>query len=199
MNNPGDRADRTKLPPPDAAALHDAAMDYLARYAATEAGLYRVLERRIERWARGAEAGDRDLVAAQTATAKFAAREVVARLVAAGAVSDAAFAESRARSLVRAGRSQRAVAANLAAKGVSTDTLRRVLPEHDAETELAAALVLARRRRIGPFRTGAQPDAAGQRRELAMFARAGFAQSVARRALDTPPDEAEALVHELRR
>lgn len=200
MTNP---ADRPAPPPPDAAALHDAALGYLARYAATEAGLYRVLERRIERWARGAGAGadggDRESIAGQTAAAKNAAREVVARLVAAGAISDPVYAENRARSLVRAGRSQRAVAASLAAKGVSADTLRRVVPESDADTELAAALVLARRRRIGPFRSGDPPDAAGRRRELALFARAGFPQSIARRALETPPEEAEARVHELRR
>ncbi len=201
MTTPAHPADRAQAPLPDAAALHDAALAYLARYAATEAGLCRVLERRIDRWARIAEAGadDRDAIAAQAAEAKRAIRHVVARLVAAGAVSDTAFAESRARSLVRAGRSQRAVVATLAAKGVSAETLRRVLPETDANMELAAALVLARRRRIGPFRAGDPPDAAGRRRELAMFARAGFPQSVARRALDTPPEDAEALVHELRR
>jgi hypothetical protein len=33
-------------PPPDTATLHEAALDYLARYAATEASLRRVLERR---------------------------------------------------------------------------------------------------------------------------------------------------------
>lgn len=188
-------------PAPDAATLHDAALTYLARYASTEAGLLRMLERRIDRWVRLAQPpdADRDAVAAHTAAAKQAAREVVARLAAAGAVSDAAFAESRVRSLVRAGRSQRAIGAHLAAKGVRPETQRSVLPENTAEAELAAALVLARRRRIGPFRTGDPPDAAGRRRELAIFARAGFPQSVAARALDTDAAEAEALVNLLRR
>jgi regulatory protein len=195
---------RSEPPPaqlPDAAALHDIALTYLARYAATEAGLLRMLERRIDRWVRLAPTpdADRDDVAAHTAAAKQAAREVVARLAAAGAVSDAAFAESRVRSLVRAGRSRRAIGAHLAAKGVRPETQRSVLPENAAEAELAAALVLARRRRVGPFRTGAPPDAAGRRRELAIFARAGFAQSVAARALDTDAAEAEALVNQLRR
>lgn len=181
--------------------LQDAALTYLARYAATEAGLLRVLERRIDRWARLAQTAeaDRETIAAQTAEAKQAARGVVARLAAAGAVNDAAFTESRARSLVRAGRSRRAIGAHLAAKGVSAETQRRILPEDATDTELAAALVLARRRRIGPFRAGDPPDAAGRRRELAIFARAGFPQSVATRALDTAPPEAEALVNQLRR
>ena len=186
-------------PAPDAAALHDAALDYLARYAATEAGLRRVLERRVDRWARRA-AGELDgaTVAAGAAAARGMVRDVVARLVAVGAVNDATYAESRARTLVRAGRSRRAAAAHLAAKGVDPAIARSVLPD-DAETELAAALVLARKRRIGPFRRGASPDEAQQRRELGTMARAGFAQDVARQALAMDADQAEALVNAFRR
>ncbi len=197
------RADGTPPRPraQDAASLRDAALNYLARYAATEAGLLRVLDRRIDRWARMAQTGDadRDAIAAQVDAARQAARGVVAQLAAAGAVNDAAFAESRVRSLVRAGRSRRAIGAHLAAKGVGTETQRSVLADDTVDAEFGAALVLARRRRIGPFRTGAPPDAAGRRRELAIFARAGFPQSVASRALDADAAEAEALVNQLRR
>jgi regulatory protein len=187
-------------PPPDLASLHEAALGYLARYAATEAGLRRVLERRVDRWARlaQAEAGDAEDVAGQAREARRIVREVVARLATAGAVNDATFAESKARTLVRAGRSRVAVAAYLTAKGVAADVARSVLPE-DTASELAAALTVARRRRIGPFRIGAVPDQAGRRRELAVLARAGFAQSIASQALAMATDEAEALVHQLRR
>jgi regulatory protein len=183
---------------PDADGLRDAALDYLARYAATEAGLRRVLERRIDRWARRAAGSDAETVAAQAAAARTIVHEVVARLLAAGAVNDAAYAESRARSLVRAGRSRRAVAAHLVAKGVDPAAARAALPEDDA-SELGAALVLARKRRIGPFRVGGSPDEAGRRRELGVLARAGFGQYVARRALAMDPDEAETLVNRFRR
>jgi regulatory protein len=187
-------------PPPDAANLHEAALNYLARYAATEAGLRRFLERRVDRWARLAQAEARDVdgVGHQTSEAKRVAREVAARLAAAGAVNDATFAESKARTLIRAGRSRLAVAAYLAAKGVAAEVARSVLPESTAG-ELAAALTLARRRRIGPFRAGPVLDQAGRSRELAILARAGFPQSIASEALDMPTDEAEALVHALRR
>jgi regulatory protein len=193
------RSPRRAGPPPDAAALHDAALTYLARYAATEASLRRVLQGRVDRWQRLAERGglDAEAGAAEAAKARDAVRTVVARLVAAGAVNDAAYAESRARSLVRAGRSRRAVAAYLAARGVDPGTVATAMPA--LESELAAALVLARKRRIGPFRTGAVPDEAGRRRELGVLARAGFPQPVARRALAMEHDQAEALVNELRR
>jgi regulatory protein len=184
--------------PPDAQELQNAALDYLARYAATEAGLRRILERRIDRWLRRAGDADRETIAAQASAARVAVREVVARLVAAGAVNDAKYAENRARSLVRSGRSRRATDAQLRAKGVDSATVQSVLPE-DAETELAAALVLARKRRIGPFRRGAAADEAGRKQELGVLARAGFPQDVARRALAMDPDQAETLVNEFRR
>ena len=186
-------------PPPDAGGLHEAALNYLARYAATEAMLCRVLERRIERWAhRAAMDGDAETVAAQAAAARALVPDVARRLADAGAVNDAAYAESRARSLVRAGRSRRAVALHLAAKGVDPATAQLVLPKDNA-SELAAALALARKRRIGPFRRGAAPDESGRRRELAVLARAGFPQSVARQALAVDADQAETLVNWLRR
>jgi regulatory protein len=186
-------------PPPDADGLHDAALNYLSRYAATEAGLRRVLERRIERWARRAGTeNDPDTIAGQATAARAVVHDVVSRLVAAGAVNDATYAESRARSLVRAGRSRRAVAMHLAAKGIDPATARQAMPDDDA-SELAAALALARKRRIGPFRRGDAPDEAGRRRELAVLARAGFPQSLARQALGMAADQAETLVNRLRR
>src|SRR5579862_7334981 len=89
---------------PTEASLHEAALAHLARYATTQAGLVRVLDRRIERWARAA-AADADAVQA----AKRIARAVAARLAAAGTVDDAAFAAGRASRLVRSGHSSRAV------------------------------------------------------------------------------------------
>jgi len=201
MGKPPPHGQNPPPPPPDADTLHEAALSYLARYAATEAGLLRVLQRRIDRWAHQAQdsEADRDAVAAQAAAAAEAAGAVVARLAAAGAINDTAFAESKVRTLVRTGRSRRAIGAHLAAKGVDPETLRGVLPEGGADAELAAALVLARRRRIGPFRIGNAPDADGRHRELAILARAGFPRAVAQHALALDPQQAEALVNQLRR
>ena len=182
---------------PTPASLNEAALSYLARFAATEAGLRAVLNRRIERWAR-ATADERDSIATQTESLTQEARQIAARLVASGLIDDAAYAQSRATGLLRAGRSRRAVTARLAAKGVSGDLARAALPE-DPDAELDAALVLARKRRIGPFRRGEAPDPAGKRRELAMLARAGFPQPIAARALAMEAEEAAARIIEFRR
>lgn len=178
---------------PDETSLREAALSYLARYSATEAGLRRVLDRKVDRWARSLD-GDRD--AAAVAAAHEAVRAVVARLAAAGAVDNKTFAEARTRSLMRAGRSRRAVAAHLAAKGVDAATARAVLPSDEA-SELGAAIALTARRRIGAFR-GAPADDSERRRELGMMARAGFPQAVAVRALGMDREAAEAILHRLR-
>lgn len=176
-------------PPPDAARLQEAALAHLARFAATEAGLRRVLARRVDRWARAAEAEGQEDVARRAAAAKAAAATVAQRMVAQGAVDDAAFAESRARRLLRTGRSRRAALAHLREKGVDAETAAAALPEGE-EAELAAALAFCRRRRIGPFATAeATPEA--RLKALGALARAGFGRDVAGRALRMEHDEAE--------
>lgn len=184
--------------PPTSEELHEAALAHLARFAATERGLLRVLTRRIDRWARQAGETDQaaeadpDAVAEAGRRARAEAAEVVRRLAAAGAVDDTAFAASRARRLARTGRSRRAIGAHLAAKGVPAETARAVLPD-DPEAELDAALAYARRRRIGPFRA-TEVDAEARRREAAALARAGFMLEVAQRALRMGAEEAAARV-----
>jgi regulatory protein len=177
----------TQRPPPDEASLREAALNYLARYATTEAGLRQVLHRRIDTWAR--QAAGRDDVAERAAAAKAAVPGIVARMVELGLLNDAAFAENRARGLARGGRSRRGIAARLMAKGIDAEQIRAVLPEGE-EAELAAALILARKRRIGPFRKG-EPD---QNKELGVLARAGFPRDVALRALATDPEAAEEAI-----
>lgn len=188
---PARRQPRPAGAAPSAARLRDAALAHLARFAATEVALRRVLERRIDRWARAAEAEGqpRETIGPAAAAARGAAAEIARAMAASGVVDDAAFAASRARRLARGGRSRRAIAAHLAAKGVDAETAAAALPEGE-EAELDAALAYCRRRRIGPFARAAGDDQA-RRKALAALARGGFAHGVARRALDMAPDVAE--------
>lgn len=162
-------------------------MAHLARFAATEAGLTRVLLRKVDRWQAAALPAPEAVAAARASIAA-----IVRDLAAAGAVSDTSFAESRARALIRAGRSRRAVGAHLAARGVKREIAALSLPE-DSGAELAAALIHARKRRFGPWRTkDATPEAI--RRELGSLARAGFPHAVAASAIRYTLAEAEALI-----
>jgi regulatory protein len=188
------RSRRPAGPPPDEATLREAALAHLTRFAATEAGLVRVLDRRIARWARAAEAEgrDREAIAATIAAARADTRAIAARLVQAGAVDDSAFAAARAARLSRAGRSRRAIAAHLAAKGVAAEVAAESMPEGE-DADLIAALRLLRRKRLGPFAAN-PPDAEVLRRTLGALARAGFASAPARRAVAMDLAEAEALL-----
>ena len=168
-------------------ALHEAALAHLARYASTRAGLLRVLDRKVARWG-ASELGTTEGVA----DGRAAARRVAARLVESGAVSDAAFAEARARSLHRAGKSSRAIGAHLATRGVAMGMATEAARQEPAQ-ELAAALIHVRRRRLGAYRATAG-TADDFRRALASLARAGFAGAVAVQALRATREEAEALI-----
>lgn len=163
----------------DLASFHEAALAYLARRPASAAQMVRVLERRARR--AGVELAD----------AQETIRGVVARLVEVGLVDDAAFAASRVRRLGEGGKSTRAIAAHLAAKGVSAEVARAAL-SRDGDPDLDAALQLARKRRFGPFaRDDAPPDRATEHKILGVFARAGFDRRTAERALRMARDEAE--------
>jgi regulatory protein len=173
--------------PPDQAKLLEAALNHLARYAASEAGMARVLARRLDRWARAnLSAADDGADNAAVRRAKAAIPGVIARLKELGALNDETFAASRAKRLSREGKSRRATLAHLAAKGIRAPDL-----DDDPDRELAAACAYLRRRRAGPF--GAAPEL----KILGAMARGGFSQDVARRALRLDREAAEALIKRL--
>lgn len=177
------------MKPPNAARLYEAALNHLARYAATERGLALVLGRKVDRWLRVQEE-DVENAASLARASKAGIPDIVARLKAAGLLSDEACAASRARRLARAGKSRAASLAHLAAKGVAGALAGAALAD-DPERELASACVYLRRRRAGPF--GDAPEL----KILAAMARAGFSQTVARQSMRLNREEAEARIKAL--
>jgi regulatory protein len=75
---------------------------------------------------------------------------------------------------------------------VAQDVAAASLPRDEGH-ELAAALIHARKRRLGPWRKVA-PSPEALRRELGSLARAGFPRGIASAALRYGPEEAEALI-----
>ena len=178
MEAPSGRSDdgrRERRPPRRITAdyLQRAAMHYLERYSAPAAQLRRVLARKVVMSCRH--------YGLEPAAFDGMLDEVVARCVASGLVDDQRFAEARAATLRRRGRSSRAVAASLAAKGVARDLVAEA-SESSAEDELAAAMKTARRKRLGPWSRGDR--AASRQKDLAALARAGFPMTVARAVID---------------
>lgn len=171
------RRQRAPGPTPTEATLREAALAHLERHAASSAMLARVLMNRVRRWVRAQGGEDAEATEEAAARARGAIPGIVAALVAARAIDDTAFAESRARRLARSGASRRKIAAHLAARGIAAG------PPTD---EFAAALAYARRRRLPPF------GAMERIKALAALARAGFPREVAERVLQADRDEAEA-------
>ncbi len=173
--------------PLDEAALHQAALDYLAHYASSSANLRRVLLRRIAR-----ATGERDGAGARLADA------AVARIVAAGLLDDRAYAVQLAASLHRRGASFVGIRLRLTEKGVAAAQAAAALAELGTPRarDIAAACALARRRRLGPFRA-ASSRADFRDRDLGVLARAGFALDIARLVLAAPDADAlDRLAHE---
>lgn len=180
--------------PPSAPELREAALTYIARYASTEASVRRVLMRRVEKW----RSQQPETAAEIIPEIRSRVEEVIKALVKAGLVDDLAFAVARGNSLRREGRSGRAARMKLLTKGVSAALIGEALPD-DPEAELAAAVMTARRRRLGAF---GQPETGEPRdlsRDLAKLLRAGFSLSVAQRALAMDPEDADTLIREARR
>jgi regulatory protein len=167
--------------------LENIALFYLQRFSTTAAHLRHVLWRRCERALR-TEGGNAERRAEMSAWIE----DVVARLVRSGAVNDLAYAEGRTAMLRRLGRSPGKIRAALAAKGIPSDVIARVLADtaeaaDGGDAAFQAALGYARRRRIGPFR--AVRDPVSDRRDLGALARAGFDASTARKVIALHSEE----------
>lgn len=135
----------------------------MERHGGTEARVRRLLAKRV--------ASSREAHGEPTADEGEAMiDEVVAKLVRLGYVDDARFAEQRAKTLRKRGKSTRAIRSALARQGVDASLADAVIDEGD---ELEAALSYVRRRRLK-----------GGEKDLAKLARAGFSYDVARRALE---------------
>ena len=106
-------------------------------------------------------------------------------------LDDRAFADGRTASLRRKGGSRRKIALGLRAKGVDAETAAAALAATDID-EAEAALRLARRRRLGPWRVEPRSDdRAGRDRDSGVLVRQGFAYSLARQVIGMGLEEAE--------
>jgi regulatory protein len=114
----------------------------------------------------------------------------VARATSSGLIDDPSFAVQRARSLVRRGKAPSQVKSALAAKGIESDDAAQAmvtLGDEMADIGRTAALNLARRRRLGPFRQSARAE--HRERDLATLARAGHPYELARWVVDAVDGE----------
>lgn len=166
--------------------MRDLALSYAARFASTGARLEAYLLRKL-----------RERGVAEDADGRTAAIDVpalVARLVELGYVDDAAYARMRARDLGARGYGARRVEQALWAAGVDEGIRADTAPGEAARRR--AAVLMAQKRRLGPFATGradtADPLTARKAREKAVAAmlRAGHDYEHVRFILDCPGEAA---------
>lgn len=156
--------------------LEELALAYVARFATTQAKLRGYLQRKLRE--RGwSEEDAPDLEA------------LVERYAQKGYVDDASWARMKAGSLLRRGYGARRVGEALGQAGV--DEALRAEARPDVTEQRRAALVLARRRRFGPFAVQAAEDPKVQDRQLAAMLRAGHPLDIARRIVES--EDADAL------
>ena len=165
------------------------AVFYLQRYTTTTAHLQRVLLRRVDKAlkAHGEQPG------ATRTDMKAWIDALVARLAASGAVNDLAYAEGRAASLRRLGKSPGKIRVALSAKGIAAAVIARVLEDTATtatgeDAALQAAIAYARRRRLGSYRVGPR-DRDTDRKDLGALARAGFSFAIAQASLISSDDD----------
>ncbi len=164
--------------------LENAALYYLQRFSTSSENLRRVLMRRVYRSAHHHDTDPDE--GAEWVDA------VVAKMQTMGFVNDRLFAEGRVRSLLARGTPLRGIRMRLREKGVPPEIIDEVLAlveEDDGDVDFAAAIALAKRRRLGPFST--RGDRIERReKDMAALARAGFSYGVVCRVIDaeTPED-----------
>ncbi|WP_334129177.1 regulatory protein RecX [Sneathiella sp.] len=187
-----DRARRRprKIMEPGEKWLYEQALRYLNRFAATSHKMRRHL---LAKAAPHAEALGLDMstVAADVET-------VIARLIKAGFLNDTEYAASKARLMVRDGRSLAQIEARLQAMEFTEpdrDNAIGALGADRRALDLKAAAKLVKKRRFGPYRKADAKE--GQReRELASLARQGFSYDVAVTVIDAgDPETIEAILY----
>ncbi|MFN3424745.1 MAG: regulatory protein RecX [Novosphingobium meiothermophilum] len=148
--------------------LEQMALAYVARFATSAGKLAAYLGRKLRE--RGWEGeGGADVPA------------LVARFVALGYVDDASFARGKAQGLLRRGFGARRIDQALSAAGIA-EPLREDVRGSEAERR-RAAVVMARKRRFGPFGPAgadARPDPAVREKQVAALLRAGHPLAHAR-------------------
>ncbi len=183
-----------KIWPPTEESLRERALKYLSRFASSRANLRRVLLRQCKRYIQknALEQTDQQWVLLDQMIARLS--DDLERI---GLLNDQEYANTKTRSLRRRGGSRRKIKAKLQEKGISTDVIDNAILSHSegqqARAELEAAITLAKRRRIGPFRKQDRRDF--RQKDMAILARAGFSYEVAIKIIGL--DDAADIPHSL--
>lgn len=166
--------------------LHNSGLYYLQRFSASSGQFRNVMMRKVKRSCLHHK--DQDLAACTTLV-----EDLVVKFERSGLLNDEIYTGGSVNSLRRQGKSKKAIEAKLTQKGINSQLIELKLRDYDensgsnpSETELKAALMLTKKKKLGKFRVN--PDQKPEK-ELATLARAGFSYEIARKALNYHEDD----------
>ena len=161
------------------------AFHYLGRYASTSSRLETILRKFAQR----------KLAQTDPTLLDQIIREVTEICVRLGYIDDEAFIRSQFRQGLRSGFSQKRILLKLTQRGISRVLAETVMDKHTSkaadkkDSELAAALIYARKKSVGPY-SRAELHSEDDQRHLARLARNGFAFDVAKQVMALPSADA---------
>jgi len=171
--------------------LENAAVYYLQRFDSTAENLRRVLSRKVKRATAPSENNPNANLDHEQAHGWI--EDVVKKMQHLGYIDDVRTAGIKARGMFARGTAPRKIKQKLSQVGAPAEAIDQALndlaEENGEALNLKAAIKLAKRRRLGPYRDTEKRD---ERRDkdLAALARAGFDLETARRVIDCDdPDE----------
>ncbi|MGN7438276.1 MAG: regulatory protein RecX [Alcanivorax sp.] len=175
--------------------LHNSALFYLERFAASKKHFITVMMRKVKKSCMHHK--DQDFDACEKMVHALADK-----FEKNGLLNDTLYTDSLVNSMRRKGLSTNGIVTKMMVKGIAKektlDALERLDNENHENRHIAekmAAITFARKRKIGPFFRGA-PEDEDQTKSLAKIARAGFSYDIAKSVLEMTHQDAEDALYE---
>jgi len=146
--------------------LKNIGLYYLERFESSTKNLKEVLKRRVDKYAYQNPEFNKN-------EAYGFIDEIVCEFENSGYVSDARFAELKVRDYLSAGKSARYIKTKLKSKGIDESSVDALIDAQDYDPK-SAALKLAQKKHIGPFRTNEDDRKLNMKKDLGILLRAGF-------------------------
>lgn len=170
--------------------LHNAGLYYLQRFSSSSGNFRRVMLNKIEKSCRAHpdQSKQNCIELLETLIKKFEELDLL---------NDSNYTRSQVHALRRRGKSARYIHNHLASKALSKELIDEMLKldqnEHNQEdlkqSDIEAAFIHARKKRIGPYRRTDLNKEINLNKELANMARAGFSYEIAQKVLNTEPQD----------
>ena len=163
--------------------LHNSGLYYLERFASSTENFRRVMKRKIDKSCFIHQDQNRDdcLKLLEALVEKFQRLELL---------DDDRYTAMLVNAKRRAGKSERYIKNHLSQKGVANSLISKALEtyenENDGSDDYDAALIYARKKRIGPYRGSKESNA---KKELSSLARAGFSYEIAKKIIEFSEEE----------